>query len=210
MIRALALVIAVAVTALLAAPSAALAATDQQIYKDAADGSLDGTYTVAEIRHADANVPTQTREYTLWDDIVADYLRRLRNPDEPKVPTVPVRDYDGDGEVTTKDVAIAKDKTDKARAAALAKARAAAAAKQAAAAAQAAAGDDESEAGDDEAGDDTDSDDGTSAGLIALLIALPLLVIGAGVWRMLAARKRGPVDPADPADEHTDLPPFGE
>jgi hypothetical protein len=70
--------VAVVLTALM--PSSAEAATPEQIFADwrEPDGVIDGDYTLAELRQADAMINPQEREYTFWDAAYADALQRLQ------------------------------------------------------------------------------------------------------------------------------------
>lgn len=70
--------------ALGAAPS--LAATPAQIHQDAADGSIDGSYTLAEMRAADREVSAEQREYFGWEDVYRDHVRSLSTPPPAPAP----------------------------------------------------------------------------------------------------------------------------
>lgn len=76
-----------------AAPAAA-ASTRAQIYKDCMDGSLDGTYTPAEIRDARENMPSDVAEYSDCSSI----LRKAElNPVAPTPTPSPPPDSSGTG-----------------------------------------------------------------------------------------------------------------
>lgn len=103
------LVLALLVLALVAAQGAN-AASPAQIHRDAADGSIDGTYTLQEMRAADRSVPAEIREYYGWEDAYSAYLRRLSNPDAPRV-VVPV-DSNQNGRIDTTETAAAERKAE--------------------------------------------------------------------------------------------------
>lgn len=103
------LVLALLVLALVAAQGAH-AASSAQIHRDAADGSIDGDYTLQEMRAADRSVPAEIREYYGWEDAYSAYLRRLSNPDAPRV-VVPV-DSNQNGRIDTTETAAAERKAD--------------------------------------------------------------------------------------------------
>lgn len=60
----------------------ALAATAQTIHRDAADGRIDGDYSLADLRAADRNAPVELVEYGGWPDMYQDALRRKSTPGE--------------------------------------------------------------------------------------------------------------------------------
>lgn len=186
-------------------PCASAVAAQGSIYDDAADGYLDGDYTLSQVQDADSSVPTQIREYTLWDDIVAEYMRRLRDPDAPREPIAEVLDYNDNGIIDQEDVEEARDKTQKLRRVARAEAREA----------REDGGGDENGRDDDEgsaipaAGDDDDGSDGSGGdGLpllwLSLLIFVPMFIVGLGIWRM--QRDRAARIAKDGADEGFDTP----
>lgn len=72
------LLLATILLACVAAPASA--ATSAQIHRDAADGSIDGSYTLAEMRAADRDVSAEQREYFGWDDVYRDHVRQLAMP----------------------------------------------------------------------------------------------------------------------------------
>lgn len=53
------------------------AATPATIHGDASDGTIDGTYTLADLRAADQAVSSEQREYFGWDDVYRDHIGRL-------------------------------------------------------------------------------------------------------------------------------------
>lgn len=216
MIRTLPLTLALLVAMALLVPSLAVAAAvaNDEIYEDAADGYLDGDYTLEQVQSANGNVPTQTREYTLWDDIYADYVRRLRDPDAPRAPIAEVVDVNDNGIIDQDDVQVARVKTRELQAEARAERRDLEADDS---------GDDEpgsSDDGDDDepgssnsssggnssgssgssgsgdsgdSGSSSGSDAGTSSGgvsplLLASMLVVPAGVIGVGIWRMRRSR----------------------
>lgn len=68
---------AFAALAVLALPAGAAAATPAQIHADAADGVIDGTYSLGDMRAADKVVGAVQREYHGWDDTYRAYLRDM-------------------------------------------------------------------------------------------------------------------------------------
>ena len=72
----------------LAGPPTATAASSEQIHRDAADGSIDGNYTLAEMREADRTVNSEQREYFAWDDAYGAYMRAIMSPGSQSVPRV--------------------------------------------------------------------------------------------------------------------------
>lgn len=103
------LVLALLVLALVAAQGAN-AASSSAIHRDAADGSIDGDYTLQEMRAADRTVPAEIREYYGWEDAYSAYLRRLSNPDAPPV-VVPV-DSNRDGNIDERELDVAQEKAE--------------------------------------------------------------------------------------------------
>src|SRR5688500_7618327 len=83
--------------ALLLPVASALASAEDVLADWRKEGTIDGTYTMSELRAADARITPQEREYLYWDEAYAEAVRRLRNPDAP--PTVPPRDFDDDGDI---------------------------------------------------------------------------------------------------------------
>lgn len=188
------LVLALLVLALVAAQGAN-AASSAQIHRDAADGSIDGDYTLQEMRAADRSVPAEIREYYGWEDAYSAYLRRLSNPGSPPV-VVPV-DSNRNGRIDTTEVAAAERKADDIGGVV--------------------GGDggrpsaeprdpdnkdeDEIPAGDGEdrsevtmfgrkGGDGGDDDSGGSP-LLWLIVGLPVLIVAAGAYRMSRASRGG-------------------
>lgn len=156
---------------------AASAASSSAIFQDAADGRIDGTYKLSELRKADSEVSAEQREYYGWDAVYAEAVRRLSNPQAAaKDPVVVPVDSNRNGTIDPAEKAAAQKKEAKLK-------------KKAGA-----SGDDDS--GEDdvfaEGADDADStsskDGGEDSGdgaspLLWLLILIPLGVIGFGVWR---------------------------
>ncbi len=81
----------IVLTTLLLASSAGLAhaATPAQIHGDAADGTIDGRYTLAELQAADRAVSTEQREYFGWDDVYSHHVRELAVPGRRTDPSAP-------------------------------------------------------------------------------------------------------------------------
>lgn len=76
-------------------PAAAHAATPAQIHADAADGMIDGDYSMAELRKADEAVSPEMREYYGWEEAYDEHLRGMSQlptavPSEARAP-VPAR-----------------------------------------------------------------------------------------------------------------------
>lgn len=106
--------ITIAVAALLLVPALASAATPNQIFKDAEDGSIDGNYSLTDLRAADAAVRPDQREYFLWDEIYAAALSRIANPNAPKPPKLTIVkpvDSNGNGTIDDSEVTAAATKT---------------------------------------------------------------------------------------------------
>ena len=68
------IILVVAAWSALGAPTAH-AATPASIHRDAADGSIDGRYSLADLRAADRTVSAEQREYYGWDDVLAEHVR---------------------------------------------------------------------------------------------------------------------------------------
>ena len=181
---------AVAVTAF--APTA-LAASSDQIHRDAADGSIDGSYTLAEMREADRTVSAEQREYFAWDDVYAAYLRQLQNPDV--VPPVPAVDTDKDGKIEPEEREQAKRKLRAKCTKATAKAKRSKVCRAVGVdtpSAEPAEDDGDDEEDEQPAKSSTkDDDDGTSP-LLWLIVGIPLLVVALGAYRMRSRSKGDP------------------
>jgi len=180
------MLLALAALAVFAAPASA--ATPTQIHEDAADGSLDGTYTMAELRAADREATAVQREYYGWEDVYRAAVRALGNPDAKAAPVVVPIDANRNGKIDPAEKAIAVKKTKAKR--------------------KAAGVDpdpDTATEGDDDEGDvsepaadkgDDAKDDGGSP-LIWLIAGVPLLIVAIGAWRMRRS-KRAPEDDEQP------------
>jgi hypothetical protein len=175
----------VATALLIAAPSAMAAAGDKALADWRDDGVINGTYSLSELRAADARVSPTEREYFGWDAAYQDAIRRLNNPGEKPAPPPPVKpvDSNGNGTIDPSEKATAVKET-KDRVKKYHKALGAAAtpdvrpSKDKKKSAAAASGDDD--------------DNGGSSWLLALLVIIPAAIIALGVWRMQRARKRNP------------------
>lgn len=168
----------------------AAAATPGQIHQDAADGSIDGTYSLADMRAADRSVSAEQREYFGWEDVYSAWLRAQANPDA--IPAAVPVDRNRDGKIDAKERAAAKKITRAKCTKATPEAKRSEVCKAAGAPA-AAVDDHEAEVLDDDndvAADD-DDDSGTSP-LLWLIVGIPIAVVALGAWRM---RGRGKGDP---------------
>ncbi len=185
----------IAFTAALVFASPAIAASSSQIHRDAADGSIDGSYTLAEMRAADRSVSAEQREYYGWEDVYAAWLRAQSNPDEV-VAAVPV-DTDRDGKIEPEERAAAEKKT---RAKCT---RATAAAKRSSVCRKVSEDQPEAVEPDEEIDEDDDrgaassrdsEDDGGTSPLLWLIVGIPLVIVGLGAYRMRRNKPKG--DPA--------------
>ncbi len=172
-----------------AVPGAA-SASPSAIHRDAADGSIDGTYTLAELRAADRTASTEQREYFAWEDIYNHHLQSLapvRNASstDPRgtggtgagggtarrmTAQTPYPDDRPSGRNRT---AIAATRPETAPASGTSEARAQDPAARTSAAAASPSR--------------TPSDGGVD--LIWLLAAVPVLITGAGAWGIVSARR---------------------
>lgn len=178
--------------ALAASVASALAATPAQIHRDAADGSIDGSYSLEEMRGADRSVSAEQREYYGWEDVYSSYIRSLSNPDEVP-PAIPV-DRNRDGRIDSAERAAAKKVTRAKCTKATPKAQRSKVCQAVGVETPAAEPDDAEPRDDDNEPADTssrDEDDGGSP-LIWLIAGIPLLVVALGAWRMRTRGKRGP------------------
>lgn len=178
---------------LLVCAGTASAATPEQIHRDAADGSIDGTYTLSEMRAADRTVSAEQREYYGWEDVYSAYVRTLSDPSakDEVVPAVAV-DLDRDGTIEPAEVAAARKKTRAKCTKATPKAQRSKVCKALGIQPVADVPDEAEPKGDDtKPASDADEDDGSSP-LLWLIIGIPLLIVALGAWRM---RGRGKGDP---------------
>ena len=177
---------------LLAFAGAASAATPEQIHQDAADGSIDGTYSLTDVRAADRSVSAEQREYYGWEDVYNSWLRSKANPDEVP-PAVPV-DRNKDGKIDANERAAAKKITRAKCTKATPKAQRSKVCTDAGVD-PAVVNDDEAEPRDEDnaatSSKDEDRDGGTSP-LLWLIVGIPILVVALGAWRMRRRRKGDP------------------
>lgn len=186
------------------AGTSAFAASPNTIINDAKDGSIDGDYTLSDLRAADAAISPEVREYNLWDEVYAVAIARAGNKNAPKPKVVKPTDRDGDGAIEPEERAEAAKETrelNKKIIKVQPKPTKSTSAMDAS---------DEVDEVDTVAADSTsnkDDDGGASWPLIILVAAI--IVIGlVGVWRVIATRKkpgdgdstdmkRGPREPRD-------------
>jgi hypothetical protein len=181
MIRRIAFASLALLVVLLVAAAGASAATPAEIHEDALDGVIDGDFTLAQLRAADASVPAEQREYYGWEDAYADALRRQQNPDAP--PVVAPIDSNQDGQIDEKEKAVAVAKTEK-----LKKRRTPTAeTRDPNNVSKDDIDDEETAAASSDDSDDGDDDEGGSL-LIWLFILVPLAIIAFGAWRMYRQR----------------------
>lgn len=198
MTRRFAFALLAAILLLLVAAQGASAATSAQIHRDAADGYIDGNYTIAELRAADSTAPAELREYFGWEDAYQEALRRKANPDTPPV-AVPV-DQDGNGRIDPAEEAAAEAKTKELREKQQVTKQQQADTPEVEPCDDEAAEDDEDCVPDDEAtvSASEDDDDDSGSPLIWLIVGLPVLIVAVGAWRMSRNRK-GSTDGSDAA-----------
>ncbi len=165
------------------------AATADQIHRDAADGSIDGSYTLSEMRAADRSVSAEQREYFGWEDVYAAYIRSLANPND--IPAAVPVDTDKDGKIEPEERAAAKAKTKAKCKAAKAAARRSKTCKAVGTEGAGTAPDD-AEPRDDDNEPASDEDENGTSPLLWLIVGIPILVVALGAWRM---RGRGKGDP---------------
>ena len=184
--------IAAAALLVMAAPS--FAASASQIHRDAADGSIDGSYSLADMRAADRSVSAEQREYFGWEDVYSAWLRAQANPDDV-VPAVPV-DADRDGKIEPEERAAADKKTRAKCAKAKAAAKRSSVCRKVAEKPTEAVEPDEEidEDGDGAASHDSD-DDGGASPLLWLIVGIPVLVVGLGAYRMRRNKPKGDPTP---------------
>lgn len=174
---------------LLAFAGAAHAATPDQIHQDATDGSIDGSYTLAEMRAADRSVSAEQREYFGWEDVYNAYIRSLANPDD--VPAAVPVDKNRDGKIDAKEREAAEKIT-------RAKCTKATPAAQRSKVCEEAgldtgeADDTEVEPRDEDNTAATNDDDNGVSPLLWLIVGIPILVVALGAWRMRGRGKGGP------------------
>lgn len=186
---------------LLAAPAAAHAASPAKIHEDAADGRIDGTYSLADLRAADRAVSSEQREYYGWDDVYRDHLKERAGGGGGGGNRAGASDTPGQagsGPVAARDVRSGEKRSGSTG-------RRATGTGSTGSTGSSGAGDEGGDAGeepttaDDEvtsaAGADRDARS-ASAGdaasfpvLLWLVVALPAVVFVAGAWRMRRARR---------------------
>ena len=184
--------VSLALLVLLVAAPLASAATTAQIIRDANDGVLDGKYTQAELRAADAAIPAQQREYNDWDAILAAYKAKQLAPKLPKgvAPVVvPPTDSNNNGKVDPAERA-------KAELESVTKTNQKAEAKQAEVDTTA---DDTPVVATPDTGKKTSdkkhSDDGASIWPVVLIVLVILALVGVTVWRVIVNRRKHGGDP---------------
>lgn len=175
----------------IAATPSAFAASADQIHQDAADGSIDGSYTLAEMRAADRAVSAEQREYFGWEDVYNAYVRTLANPDVV-APAVPV-DRNRDGKIDEKEREAAEKITRAKCTKATPKAKRSKLCSEVIIDEDKQGDDAEAEPRDEEntAAKDEDEDSGTSP-LLWLIVGIPLLVVALGAYRMRGRGKGTP------------------
>lgn len=201
MTRRIAYALLAAILLLLVAAQGASAATSAQIHRDAADGYIDGNYTLAELRAANRTAPAELVEYGGWIDAYNDALRRLSNPDAP--PTVAPKDENQDGVIDATEKAEAVKKTQELRKKKKTKQVEDAEATPSAEECDSDATDDNCVAASDDTAKKDDGNDGDDDGgspLIWLIAGLPILIVAIGAWRMLRRKKPGG-PPSDPRSD---------
>jgi hypothetical protein len=186
--RAILIVVTVSLVLLVGA-GAAIAATPDQIHEDATDGSIDGTYTLAEMRAADRSVSAEQREYFGWEDVYNAYIRSLSKPNEIP-PAVPV-DKNKDGKIDAREIAAAK-KITRAKCT-----KATPAAKRSKVCSdrgvtQETTEPDEAEPRSDDNEPASDNDDSNASPLLWLIVGIPIAVVALGAWRMRGRKKGDP------------------
>lgn len=195
MIRRLTFILLASITLLLvAAHGAAFAASSPaSIHRDAADGRIDGDYTVAELRAADRSAPVELVEYGGWPDMYQDALQRKTDPSGKKTPAPYVpQDKNKNGTIDPTEQAEADKKN---KAAGIPTSRAGG--PTARSCDDEAEGDDcvvpnEDIIGDDTAGGDDEVNDGSgdnSSLLLWLIVGLPIVIVAFGAWRMMRKTK---------------------
>jgi hypothetical protein len=192
-------IIVLALGASFCSAAPAFASGDAVLSDWRADGTIECNHSLADLRAADAQINPQEREYTFWDEAYSDAVRCVTTGKKTnRPPTVPPQDFDGDGDIDAKDLAIAKKKTKKLRHACKAKDPA----KRPKACPNTDDVEDEADEREpDEAipasnkHDDNGHDDGGFGLLAALLFLVPAAVIGIGAWRMQRSRRSGKPSP---------------
>ncbi|MCW2961254.1 MAG: hypothetical protein JWM90_1641 [Thermoleophilia bacterium] len=193
----------------------AVAATTGQIMVDFnADDSIDGNYTLAELRAANAAYPAAQREYfDTWEIAYRAAVKRVTSPpDKVKPPVVPPKDENQNGMIDPAEEAAAATKT----------AAAQAAAKKAAA--EKAAADKKNDVDpkdgsdtpevetvdEDDASSASDDDDSRNWGLL-LVLGLIVLAAAVAIWRVLRHHRKNAA-PKGPQDAMTtsELKPDGK
>lgn len=176
---------------LLALPATADASAQRVLADWRADSSIDGDYSLADLRAANRQVSAEEREYFNWDEAYADAVRRKSLPpdqrddvpDEPPV-AIPV-DANRNGKIDPVEKKVAARKTKQLRAEWLKQRREELKEKN--------SRDDED---DDEAAvvaasdDDTGSGDDSTPWPLIGVVALLGLAAGVATWRTIALRRR--------------------
>jgi hypothetical protein len=160
----------------------ALAASPNTIYRDAADGSIDGNYSLSDLRAADAAISADQREYILWDEVYAAAIERASTPDAPKPRHVKPTDMNGNGQIDPSERAKAAEATRKLNKVLLKKVKA----KKPAATATTET--DDTIAASPSSNDDDDGGD-TNWPLIVLIAAIIVIAL-VGIWRVIATRTK--------------------
>jgi len=191
-------ILLLALVAFAAFTATAAAATSAQIHRDAADGVIEGTYTLSELQAANRTVPAEQREYYGWDEAYSAAVRRLKNPDAPPPKAVPV-DSNRNGTIDPGEKQQAAKKTAQVQETFKKGGKTGSSTTGADGVdgtttnGTTTNGDDDPDTnvvvgkGDDDSGNGGDDEGGTSW-LLALLIVIPLAIIGFGVMRMKRAK----------------------
>ncbi len=195
MLRRISRIAFLAIVAFAAFVTTASAATSEQIHRDAADGSIDGTYTLAEMRAADRSVGAEQREYGGWDDVYGAYIRSLSrpNPTSAVVPAAPI-DVNRNGKIDPREAATATKITRAKCTKATPAAKRSKVCKAVGVAPVAAEPTEAEEPREDTpaASSKRDGDgDGDGSPLLWLIAGIPLLVVVVGAWRARTHRPKG-------------------
>lgn len=198
-----AIVIFITVCILAVTAGTAAAATTAQVMRDFnADESIDGNYTLTELRAANAAYPAAQREYfDAWEIAYRAAVKRVTSPPgEVALPVVPPRDINKDGKIDDAERKAAAAKTAAAR-------KAAAAAKVAAEKGTPAEGNEppEVEPVEEKLNDGSSGDDDSRPWGVIIVAGFIALAAAIAIWRVLRHHRanRDPRDPRGPNGPET-------